>query len=156
MDQRAFVCTMVHQNRAGADARVHAGLPAGRQQLLVEAERLPHAAHELEHVLGLRQRLGHALVLPDAALRPRHQGRALGGDAEAAEPLVGQEPRREGHQRDVHVAEGVPAEVRLPAQLRLQRLERGHRVLRCRLHRRRRALGLPPHAHRAIVELQIN
>jgi hypothetical protein len=72
---------------------------------LVEAERLPHAAHELEHVLGLWQRLGHALVLPGAALRPRRQGRALGGDAEAAEPLVGQEPRREGHQRDVDVAE---------------------------------------------------
>ncbi|BAS85454.1 Os03g0643800, partial [Oryza sativa Japonica Group] len=115
----------------------------------VEAEVLPHAACELVHELGIRQRRRHARVLPDAPRRPRRQLRALRRHAEPAEPLVRREPRRERRQRHVHVAQrlAAAAEVPPPAELRLQRPHRRHQLAPRRLHRRRArgARRRPPH-----------
>ena len=138
------------------------GRPANRRagELIlisaVEAEVLPHAAGELVHELGVRQRRRHARVLPGAPRRPRRERRALRRHAEPAEPLVRREPRRERRQRHVHVPDHLAAEVPLPTELRLQRPHRRHQLVPRRLHRRRRARRRPPHPRGARRQLGVD
>ena len=73
---------------------------------LLDAQPLLHPADEVVDLLGRVEVLGDAGAL-GAALGPGGQPRALLLHADAAEAVVGEEPRREGHERDVDEAEGV-------------------------------------------------
>jgi hypothetical protein len=89
---------------------------------LLDAQPLLHPADEVVDLLGRVEVLGDAGAL-GAALGPGGQPRALLLHADAAEAVVGEEPGREGHERDVDEAEGVATEEGPVAERALQRAE---------------------------------
>jgi len=101
--------------------RYYSHRPIG-QSILFDAEPLLQPADELVDLVGRVQVLGDAGAFR-AALGPGGEPGALLLDAEVPEPFVGEEPRREWHERDVDEAERLPAEEAALAEGALQRAE---------------------------------